>query len=672
RIIKDFTDKQNYASAWLYFTDRITERLLNRLVQSPANPYLQKVSDMYINFWAIESQVFSLYSPSHFFTMFSPPRSPSAQRAARDRLDEDLRFAARCIANVCIKMNENPVIRYYLPSHHPAVGPLSTFHRKQAEREDSGRADRWRDALGVGSKVDHSGDDHLCKILAVMVQEELDMYKRVNPDWPEPAQIPRPQSVMLITDRTMDMIAPFVHEFTYQAMANDLLPIINGNKFQYEFQGANGLKQKAVATLSENDSLWVETRHLHIKETIDKIIASLTEFNEANGVFSKTGTTSIEDVKDMLAGLGQYQEGQEQFSLHYNMAAQCMDLFGDAKRKLAAMANVEQNCATGQTAEGKAPKMLVEEMIPLLADADVLNLDKVRVVALYIMYRDGVPEEDRRRLFEHCRLSRQERAAIDNLGSMFVRVTRAAGERDTRRGLKNRLTESDYDLSRYRPLLKTVLEDMIANKLDPSLFPYVKDPGASAPSPTKTSSAAPPTSLRNKATWTKAGARPAAGGRADNRQRVFVFVAGGMTYSEIRCAYEISASTPKDVYIGSTHTLIPEEFIEDLKTLDGGAGQSSKSASSSLPEDRSAQTRPFQVYYDQRYYTKDEPPPPPKPTPNLAPPSNANSSSRPSVSSANSGTSMGRSNSPAPGFGSGAASETDKKDKAKKKRFLGF
>ncbi|KAG9032897.1 vacuolar sorting protein VPS33/slp1 [Serendipita sp. 407] len=233
---------------------------------------------------------------------------------------------------------------------------------------------------------------------------------------------------------------------------------------------------------------------------------------------------------------------------------------------------------------------------------------------------------------------------------------------------------------------------MIANKLDPSLFPYVKDPGASAPSPTKTSSAAPPTSLRNKATWTKAGARPAAGGRADNRQRVFVFVAGGMTYSEIRCAYEISASTPKDVYIGasssssnlaillinendskgSTHTLIPEEFIEDLKTLDGGAGQSSKSASSSLPEDRSAQTRPFQVYYDQRYYTKDEPPPPPKPTPNLAPPSNANSSSRPSVSSANSGTSMGRSNSPAPGFGSGAASETDKKDKAKKKRFLGF
>lgn len=53
-------------------------------------------------------------------------------------------------------------------------------------------------------------------------------------------------------------------------------------------------------------------------------------------------------------------------------------------------------------------------------------MDKVRVIVLYILFRDGVPEEDKRRLFEHARLSRQERAAIENLVSMCIRVTRVS------------------------------------------------------------------------------------------------------------------------------------------------------------------------------------------------------------------------------------------------------
>lgn len=51
------------------------------------------------------------------------------------------------------------------------------------------------------------------------------------------------------------------------------------------------------------------------------------------------------------------------------MAQQCMDLF--EKRKLTLVANVEQNSATGLTAESKTPKTLVEDMVPLLADSAI-------------------------------------------------------------------------------------------------------------------------------------------------------------------------------------------------------------------------------------------------------------------------------------------------------------
>ena len=46
-----------------------------------------------------------------------------------------------------------------------------------------------------------------------------------------------------------------------------------------------------------------------------------------------------------------------------------MAIFENAK--LPAIATVEQNCATGLTAEGKTPKTLVEEMVPILDSRDV-------------------------------------------------------------------------------------------------------------------------------------------------------------------------------------------------------------------------------------------------------------------------------------------------------------
>ena len=49
---------------------------------------------------------------------------------------------------------------------------------------------------------------------------------------------------------------------------------------------------------------------------------------------------SLNNIKDMLAGLPQFQEGKEAFSLHLNMASDAMDVF--QKRRLADIASVEQ------------------------------------------------------------------------------------------------------------------------------------------------------------------------------------------------------------------------------------------------------------------------------------------------------------------------------------------
>ena len=72
----------------------------------------------------------------------------------------------------------------------------------------------------------------LCSHLSRFVQDEIDRYARKNSNtFPTPS--PRPRGVLFIVDRAMDLMAPLVHEFTYQAMALDLLNVSDGDKLTY-------------------------------------------------------------------------------------------------------------------------------------------------------------------------------------------------------------------------------------------------------------------------------------------------------------------------------------------------------------------------------------------------------------------------------------------------------
>ncbi|KAG6866598.1 hypothetical protein C0991_002088 [Blastosporella zonata] len=634
RIIKDFSSPvKQYAGAHLFFTEGLDEHLFTRLTSSPASPYMCVLKEVFLNFWATEAQAFSIQKPELFFSLYSPPKDGTF-KAARIRIEEDLRFASKMISNVCIALNEFPFIRYYMPTHHQPLGALKP-HADTRPPPPSESSSRWRTNLARGSEArayEAVEGDHATKLLAFFVQNNLEEYKKQNPDFakclPNSPEASRPRATLLITDRTMDMVAPFLHEFTYQAMANDLLPI-DGTKYtfvgllrlsqtrfnhrrRYKFQSSVGAYEDKTATLSESDSVWTDVRHMHMREAIDKLMADFNKFLQENAVFKGEGAASLNDMKEMLANLPQYQEQREKFSLHLNMAQECMAIF--ERDKLPLVANVEQNCATGITAEGKSLKNLVEEMVPLLDSREVVNMNKVRIIALYIQYRDGVPEEDRRRLYQHARLTLAEQDAVNGLAHMGVRINRLSTDRDSKKKLKQKNIDEEYELSRYKPALKLILEEHVAGKLDSSVFPYAKEAPSAAPLPSGLRSPPPqPTSLRSlKPSWHKA---PKPGAlQSEVRGRLIVFVAGGATFSELRECYQLSSALNKDIYLGSTHMITPRYFMNDMKALEL-AGVGSKALPNGL-RDRKNQAS-FQEYYDEKYYTQEAPPPPPSlaPTP---------------------------------------------------------
>lgn len=111
-----------------------------------------------------------------------------------------------------------------------------------------------------------------------------------------------------------------------------------------------------------------------------------------------------------------------------------------------------------------------------------------------------------------------------------------------------------------------IWQEQHRNRLDQNLFPYVKDAPEVAPQQRTASpflsvnSAAPPASgsLRSaRPTWHKAPSARMT--NTEGKQRIILFIAGGVTYSEMRLAYTVGQQLGKDVYIGTSP---PTEMIE--------------------------------------------------------------------------------------------------------------
>jgi syntaxin-binding protein 1 len=365
----------------------------------------------------------------------------------------------------------------------------------------------------------------------------------------------------------MDLIAPLIHEFTYQAMAHDLLPIREGDKVFYKTtvnQGEANEEEKDME-IGENDEIWVKNRHTHMKDTIEKLMGDFQKFIDDNPHFTNQSgnATSLNAIKDMLAGLPQFQNLKDAYTLHLSMAQECMNIF--QKHKLPDIASVEQSLATGLDEDYRKPKNLADQVVRLLDDENITSPDRLRLIALYILYCDGIVFEDIPRLVAHSSLPASNVESITNLELLGAHTTRPLKEpRQPPPPLFPRKTaptaaNEDYALSRFEPALKLLLEELARGPLDPNVFPYTKPPLQNDFEQNANANA----SLRSaKPTW-------AQNRRSvhESKQRIIVFMAGGATYSESRACYETSRNSSRDVMLVTSHMLTPSLFIRQLTDL---------------------------------------------------------------------------------------------------------
>ncbi|KAJ2809249.1 syntaxin binding protein 1 [Coemansia guatemalensis] len=440
-----------YRAAHVFFTSELPDILLARIKKAGISSHIKALRELCIEYDSYDKHVF-------LTKMITRPiyrlYSPLVTRGFNDELE----MISKKLANVCGALKENPVVRYLL-----------------LDQEDYG--------------------DTKARPLAFLFHTEMD---RIRDNIPKESDSSRPPTELIIVDRSADPFAPILHEFTYEAMVYDLLDIEEGNKFTYTAQLGNGESEVKTVSLDDNDSVWQEFRFRHITDAQEGIMKRLNDLVGSNRTIANLRTgekLNIHKMRDVIATMPQYKEQLSLLSAHVTIMEKCMEQF--KVRALNDLAILEQNLVMGTTPDGDKYTSGDIDIAYMLNNPDIELRDKLRLLLIFFIANPSLTENERQKLAALAKFSYGAKETIRNMGLVLrwphaLDLLKQLQQRPSQQvkggkwglaamraldgGAANDGEGRPYDVSRYMPGFKNVLESSIMGQLSEELFPYVVPP----------------------------------------------------------------------------------------------------------------------------------------------------------------------------------------------------
>lgn len=554
RLVDDWKVRPQYKTAHVFFTSKLSPIHLQVIKACTGLAQrLRSLKEVNIELLTIDKRSFTTDEGHSLLTLFGENSEGSAQYRA------EVTLIASRLATVFASLKEFPNIRFRAA--------------KPGEDASSGLEARSLVAQRV----------------AVDLNERLSLMQRNG-------QLPASSTCdLVIFDRGFDPVAPVIHEWTYEAMAYDLLNL-DGEVFRYEVETQAGKTEKKEHLLAETDDMWVALRHKHFADATNEITRTMDEFRQKNKAAAYKqgaggdGALDLRNMKNLVSSLPQYREQLSRLSVHVEIASKINRII-EAK-DLTALGKLEQDLVFGDATS--------KEIITYIsANQKLAAEDKVRLLMSYVITHPEKMDDARQQQWQKlAHLTDMDMNTINNLELLGVPV-RKRGNTKTGLGLtfgrkRKRAVRKDregaegdaqWELSRFAPLMQEVLEDLAVNKLNFDEYPYVQPPSSDTGS--SYAPGAKGASVRSNKTsvgWAKKATGVREEAQTPKGKRIVAFVVGGMTRSEMRVAHRLSVKLGREILIGSTSCDTPATFLKSLQNLgsleqvalevDGG-GQSS-------------------------------------------------------------------------------------------------
>ena len=497
KIIEDFSNlkRPKYNRAYIFFTHRLPENLLEMLVTDGVIKRTMVLKELNLSFFTKEENVFD----------FDWESGLKIFNCSEENQNKMLQSICDRLFTVLTTLNIHPYIQY-------------------------------------------QGSSHLCKILGQKIEDIFTNNKF--------CKNLKKEGILLLTDRSIDVTTPLLHDYNYRSLIYDLMEVKNNTI---------NLNNKKIV-LSDDNELWKNYKLLHIAEVFQKLSKDFDDFQKSD--LSKIGKNSnmdsFSDMANALTNMSSYRIKTNQLSSQIHLAEELNKIYKN--NHIYEIIELEQDIVSGVNDGGKINNRDIFKNFTITKSK--LNNQREDFIRILLTLYTSLSIDEKDFNFLSGKLTEEESGVLGGMTKIGFNP-QSSGKKNERR--KNNIIREKISLVgekiakkvtfsslRSSPNIAILAEQASNYLLDREQYPYINWDREDLPKVEK--------KFGTKNLFDTDSNKEA---DLSELEPMIVFNIGGLAYNEITSLEKLQNNNTINhrIYIGSTGVMNAKEYMKQLREI---------------------------------------------------------------------------------------------------------